>query len=154
MRFAAGPPSLAPKDVLRWVIAVALGAMALGSLVTLVVVGAGKLGVELMPTAPMRLFIATTAWYSLISWAVTILGFGGCAWLLVRRQPGALWCWLAGYVSAFVVQLVETNAAKVAGAEPDPSGYGILVILALAGWGVYTIERGKRPKLPPRAMKR
>ena len=149
MRFAASP-----KDVLRWVIAVVLGGMALGSLITLVVVAAGKLGVELMPTVEMRLFIATTAWYSLISWLVTILGFGGCAVLLVRKQLGALWCWVAGYVSAFVVQLVETNAAKLAGAAPDPSGYGILVILALAGWGVYTIEHGKRPKLPPGAFKR
>ena len=110
-----------PKDVLRLVVVLVLGGMALGALITLVVVGAGKLGVELMPTVEMRLFIATTAWFSLLAWLATIAGFGFAAVQLVRKAPGALWGWLIGFASSVVTQAAETAVAARAGAEIDTS---------------------------------
>ncbi|MBN9320028.1 MAG: hypothetical protein BGN86_12785 [Caulobacterales bacterium 68-7] len=143
-----------PKDVLRVVVVLVLGGMALGALITLVVVGAGKLGLELLPTVEMRLFIATTAWFSLLAWAATIAGFGFAAVQLVRKAPGALWGWLAGFVASVITQAAETAVAARAGAEIDTSGIGILAILALMGWGIFTIEKGWRPTLPPGASRR
>ena len=143
-----------PKDVLRLVVVLVLGGMALGALITLVVVGAGKLGVELMPTVEMRLFIATTAWFSLLAWLATIAGFGFAAVQLVRKAPGALWGWLIGFASSVVTQAAETAVAARAGAEIDTSGLGILVILAMMGWAVFILEKGWRPTLPPGASRR
>jgi hypothetical protein len=143
-------PKLGPKDFLRWLLVLLLGVMALGVAITFVVVALGKLGVELMPTFEMKLFIATTAAWSLVLWAVTAGGLGGAAVLLVRRSKAALWAWAAGFVAAILSQALEVSAAKAAGAQVDTSGAVTLFVLGLMGWGVFVLTWHRPPVLPRR----
>jgi hypothetical protein len=139
-----------PRDVLRWVLIVALGAMAAGVAAIFVVVTAGKLGVVLLSTVEMQLFILTTSWLSTPLWAITALGFATAAVLLARRSKAAFWAWLAGFAGALVTQVLETTTATGSGAEIDPSGPATLVCLGLMGWGVYLLTYRTPRRLPPR----
>jgi hypothetical protein len=144
------PPKLGPKDALRWLLTLLLGAMALGVVVTFAIVALGKLGVELMPTFEMRLFVATTAAWSLLLWAVTAGGLGAAAVLLARRSKAALWAWAAGFGGALLSQALEVAAARAAGAEVDTSGAMTLFLLGLMGWGVFVLTWRRPPTLPRR----
>ena len=146
-------PRFGPRNVLRWVIVLALGAMALGSGVVAVVVGAGKFGLRLIPTLAMDVLIATIAWSSIALSAVIAGGFAAAAVLLARQRRAAMWAWMAGFVAAFAQQALESTQAANAGAEVDTSGYGVLAMLAVLGWGVYTIDFRRPPALPPRYRK-
>lgn len=147
-------PRLGPKDALRWLLVLLLAVMTLGVAATFGVVALGKLGVALMPTFEMRLFIATTAAWSLGLWAATAGGLGAAAVLLARRSKAALWAWLAGFVAALLSQALETATARAAGAEADSSGAMTLFILGLMGWGVWVLTWHRPPSLPPGAGRR
>jgi hypothetical protein len=139
-----------PRDFLRWLLVLLLGVMALGVAITFVVVALGKLGLVLMPTFEMKLFIATTAAWSLVLWAITAGGLGGAAVLLARRSKTALWAWAAGFGGAVLSQALEVSAARAAGAEVDTSGALTLFILGLMGWGVFVLTWHRPPVLPRR----